>query len=481
MKPRSIHLFINAALLFVPLAGQAYLGSFTRFYADDFCMAADAVHLGLAGMLAKWYTTWTGDFSFILGTGLLGLGGPGFAGWLPAIMIAAWLAALSWAILPLSRQAGWHRPHTLAVIAAGLTLLTVFSTTPNLFQSFYWQDGMANYTLPLIGMTFMGGIILRVWIGKNSPLAGALSVLALSFLSGGFSEVYSAMHVALCLMTIALTAVLAGRSQRGRLLPVLAAALAGGLAAMVVILLAPGNLVRQETTGSTPPGLVLIFTFSIRNAAFIIGHYIIWTPGWALLSVAVPFLAGWLNNPNHTARPASLNLRFLWTQFWFRGIVLTLLAAFGLVTAACAPVVYALNAYPDDRTIIIPQFVLVAAVITASALLGHGLHGLSILPESLEKSIIRRTLQAAILAAFILAAGSSLWKTASLLPSYQSYAQAFDQRNAEMQKASQTGQMDVTVRGLDSWFGVADVGIEPGFWVNRCMAEYYNLRSVSGR
>ncbi|MRS05275.1 hypothetical protein EG832_18975, partial [bacterium] len=74
MKIRSTYFWFSTLALSLALAGIAYRAIFTRFYADDFCMAGDAIHLGLIEMLGKWYDTWTGRFMFILETGLFGLG-----------------------------------------------------------------------------------------------------------------------------------------------------------------------------------------------------------------------------------------------------------------------------------------------------------------------------------------------------------------------------------------------------------------------
>jgi hypothetical protein len=137
MKPRTSHSIIAAFLLLLPLCGLAYLGSFTRFYADDFCMAGDAMQIGLPGMLAKWYAIWTGRFSFLLGTGLLGLGGPNLAGWLVVFVLLIWLIALSWAIFPLLKKTGLPKLKTNAELVSALIVLVVLSTTPNLFQSFF--------------------------------------------------------------------------------------------------------------------------------------------------------------------------------------------------------------------------------------------------------------------------------------------------------------------------------------------------------
>ena len=127
-----------------------------------------------------------------------------------------------------------------------------------------------------------------------------------------------------------------------------------------------------------------------------------------------------------------------------------------------------------------PQFVLAVGVVIASALLGFGLGSLGILSSIFEKPAAIRTIQITILAALLIAAGSSIWNTASQVPNYQSYAQSWDKRAAALKQAAQTGLTEVTVRGLNSWFGVADLAIDPGFWINGCVARYYGIRLVRG-
>jgi hypothetical protein len=461
------------------LAGLAYLGTFTRFHADDFCMAADATLLGLGGMLTKWYTIWTGRYMFILGTGLLGSAGPGLARWLPALAEVVWLVALAWAILPLLRKAAWPRPRLVAVITAGLALLVLFSATPNLFQSFFWQDGFVNYSLPLIGLTINGGLCLRVWSSKLNPVLVAIGAFLLAFVCGGFTEAFITMQIALFGLALLAAWVLIRKEKRGALIPVLAAAMAGGLVALLIVFVAPGNQVRQAAAVGSNPGLLRIITFSLRNAAFLIGKYFLQNPIWAFLSVAVPFLAGWAFFNPATGQRESSKAVPLWKEGWLKEVVLLLAGAFILVTAACAAVVYALDAYPDDRTIIVPLYIVILAAMFAGARLGAGLRQKVVPPVFVKKiggmsTIFRITLLLILLAcsAFSLL---QAWRQA---PEFQAYAQAWDKRAVILQQAGQANQSEVTVAGLDARFGVADLNADPNNWVNRCVADYYHISKV---
>ena len=484
MKIRPTYLL---ALFFLglSLAGLAYLGAFTRLHADDFCIAGDAARLGIANSILSWYTHWTGRFMYLGFSHLISFGGPALAAISPALLIAGWLLALSWAFFPLIRRSGWDSPRLLAAVAAGLALLVLFSTTPNLFQSVFWRDGQINYSFPLVGLTMLAGLILRVWLNEPAPttiLAAGAFLLALA--SGGFSEAFDAMQAAIWVLALAALLGLSAPCTRRRLLPVVVAALAGALLALLIVVAAPGNQVRQDLM-SDRAGLVRIVTFSIRNAAYIVAKYPLWNPGWALLSLIVPFLSAWWLAPVSTLpRPAG-SLRRLWTEPWFRGLVLLPVGAFILLAAACAPVVYAMNAYPDDRTIIIPQFILILTAIIWSGLLGAVLRHYRWLPDPAAPPLLRGgkggwAIPALLLGAVLLASGFSIENTIRQAPEYQAYARSWDERANLLVAARLNGPTDVTVAGLTNRFGISDLNTEPDYWVNRCMAIYYGLTNIRG-
>ena len=197
MRRQQIFLWAIVFILSLALVGIAYLGIFTRFLADDFCTAGSVIQLGLGGMLSQWYYNWTGRFSFIIVAGLFGLGGPKLAGWLPVFTISLWLFGSWWTLLPIIKRLNLSHPRLIGLITAGLLLLVLFCSVPNLYQSFYWQVGMVTYSLPLIVLTFSLGIILRYWLERTDLLFSCITLLILSFIGGGFDEAFSAMQVTL--------------------------------------------------------------------------------------------------------------------------------------------------------------------------------------------------------------------------------------------------------------------------------------------
>jgi hypothetical protein len=481
MKLRAGTLIAAVLSPILALAGLAYLGAFTRLQADDFCIAASMDRLGLLASVSQWYNGWAGRFSYLITSHLIAKTGPVGAAAFPAVVIAAWVLVLAWALAPLLRYARLPGPGWLALAASGLILLILFSTTPNLYQSVFWRDGQINYAFPMIGLTLLGGVILRAWLEPAWPAAVFVVIsFVLAFVSGGYAEIFDATQAAVLILVLVLALILAGKETRRHLGPVLVAALAGALIALLLVITAPGSQVRQAAIGHGA-GFIRMIPFSMRNAAYIFGKYLLWNPGWALLSVLVPFLTGWGLGTGDAGVQLKPSLRNLWAQPWFRGLILVPISALLLAAAACAPSAYAMNAYPDDRSILVPQGLLVLAAVLSSALLGAGLRRLGFLPDPAARPGLKRILPVAILAMIIVASGYSLWQTVQQAPEYQSYATFWDQRAAVLLNARQQGDTQITVYGLSSRFGISDLEAEPDYWVNSCMAEYYGFSTIWGK
>src|SRR5271157_347573 len=482
MKLRAGTLLAAILSPILALAGLAYLGTFTRMHSDDFCRAASMNHLGFWVGILYWYNGWSGRFTSIVFSLLLSIAGSGGETVFPVVVITLWFLALSWALVPVFRQSHLPSPGWLGMAAAGLILLILFSTTPNLFQSVFWQPGQIAYTFPMIGLALLGGVILRAWLEPNWPsVVFILLSFFLAFISGGSSEVFDATQAALLILVLVLVLILAGKETRRRLVPVSGAAVVGALIALVIVVSAPGNQVRQAEIGHSGAGFLWIIPNSFSYAARIFGRYLLRNPGWALLSVLAPFLAGWALDPATPGSHSRLSLRYLWSQSWFRGLVLTPVSAFLLVAAACAPFVYAMNAFPEDRSILVPQCLLIMAAVLSSFLLAVGLHRLGFLPDPAERQSLSHLLTIAILAMIIIAASYSIFQTIRQAPNYQSYARSWDKRAAILLNARQQGQTEITVKRLGRRFGILDIAQDPTNWVNKCMADYYGFSAISGK
>jgi hypothetical protein len=78
------------------LAVHAYLGTYSRFIADDYCSAGMAKRFGVLRAVWYWYLNWTGRYSASALDAVFGLLGPAVTPFVPAAVLFAWLVVLTW-------------------------------------------------------------------------------------------------------------------------------------------------------------------------------------------------------------------------------------------------------------------------------------------------------------------------------------------------------------------------------------------------
>jgi hypothetical protein len=69
-------------------------------------------------------------------------------------------------------------------------------------------------------------------------------------------------------------------------------------------------------------------------------------------------------------------------------------------------------------------------------------------------------------------------RISGLAPRYRTEASAWDARDRQIRQAVAAGATDLVVVQLDTPPGVQEYKGNEFFWVNRCAAEYYGLRSL---
>src|SRR5215217_7858327 len=175
-----------AGSFILALTAYAYLGSFSRYMADDYTMARMVKTHGLVGAQVSWYFGWTGRFTFSFVASLLGLIGPATTRVIPALLLTAWIAATAWAIGQIQSLSV-----TKAVLFASLIIFATLETAPNLVQSLYWQTGALIYIAPLVLLSLYVGIVNRVTRGTTPGSWSSLCAAGmLMFIAGGFSDAY---------------------------------------------------------------------------------------------------------------------------------------------------------------------------------------------------------------------------------------------------------------------------------------------------
>ena len=146
----------------IVLLTYAYIGTFTRYWADDFCFTQYLKATNnLLGATLNLYNTWSDRYTTMLLVGISEWFGPKAISYLPAIMIGLWVIGLTSLIhqLKLALRLPIHWLSSM-VIAGFLAFLTIFQA-PDRYQSVFWRSGMVTYFAPLVFYTFGAAFIIK--------------------------------------------------------------------------------------------------------------------------------------------------------------------------------------------------------------------------------------------------------------------------------------------------------------------------------
>src|SRR3972149_1831433 len=152
-KQASLPWALIAVLRLLPVFAMAYVGTFSRYLADDYCTAGVLRSNGFWNGLGSWYVGGSGRFSYIFLMQLLPLPGPGVAPFAAALLLLLWAIGILLLLRNLSRRSGVSASWTMVAALAATLLLATALGAPDRYQSFYWQTGLVTYGAPLVLLT----------------------------------------------------------------------------------------------------------------------------------------------------------------------------------------------------------------------------------------------------------------------------------------------------------------------------------------
>ncbi len=467
---------VLGALMMIPLGVHAYLGGFARYIADDFCTLGTLRRLGFFGSQVNWYENWSGRFSFTLIVNLTQLAGPKLTPILPALALVLWLLAVTCLILRWQR---WLRTTASIILAFALSGLVIFATlegSPNVYQSLYWQTGMLTYTLPLILLTAYLGWFLFFADAHPDKVRHFWAIPAsgvAAFVFGGFSETYVSVQTALLLALFILSTIMLKGKKRRQVNAFLGAGIVGSILAMLVIVIAPGNLIRRGLMPPSPDPLELIkkslfdvYIFSVIS--FRRQPYIV------TLSVILPALVGFLTYQGGILnKPLRLGD---WARWLCPLVVIPVLTA-GLILASIMPSEYAISSYPDGRVLIMPAYFLFLGMTLWGLSLGSRLRSLIAIKREWILSIASLVFGLSVCALLVFGFVSARTLT-DQAPIARQYAQAWDKRDRTLKDIAEDQDEPIAVPSLRHMGFLAEIGYDPDEWINRCVAQAYGVHAV---
>ncbi len=463
-NPRRLAAHVLLALSNALFLGFIGLLSFcNRLSTDDFSALSTAKkYRGLWGALGWWWHHWTGrmvSMSVMIEVSQAAARDGKLLVY-SLLTITAWIAAvyaLLLRLLPLPSAANSSKAErlNLAVFIAGLAVFASFDRG----EVWFWLSGSSTYLWPLTLLLF--GLVLLL----SEPPKRWQIVLATFFfaLAGGCNEISGLLPLAVCggmFLHKSLTLRRSGTIKRDWaslqrwLWPFL-----GSLAAVVMVVSAPGNHLRMALMPPLPVGAALLRCPAIvlQVVSFALMHRF----PWFLMALASGLLAG------NTFRASG----GVWSErqtrtFLLRGTLALALALY----LSLLPSTFALGTVPPLR----------AEFQEIVLLLGYcGLLGFLCAQQKIKKPVllaVQVCVGASLLASSILTVGF----VRAQRPVVRAYARAFDARYQEALRRKEEGRREEMItqqlpRSSDRWLNTNDLVQDPHSWINQNFASALEL------
>lgn len=454
----------------IPLVLYAYLGTFSRYGSDDYCLSAFFRQDDLGSAMIERYSIASSRYTNILFIGLV----DNVFGWrnvaiLPGLMIALLVWGLYLFLKEIGEMSGlgWSR---WLVLCLSL-LLTYFSIAqaPDLYETLYWRAGMTSHFAPVVLIPFFGVFLLKQirHAKQRSPsILIQVACFVIPLLIGGLSEPPTALMITVLALAIAAAWWWSDVRYRKSVLMILGWSLLGALIALVVMAVAPANSIRMTTP---PPGLVELIKRIITYPVFFIVDTLRTLPLPTLVSILLPallFYGKYVHSSESLSQETRKRLGLL--------LILVLLLTYLFIAASFAPSAYG-QSYPAARSRFIGRVLLTGAFMLEGALLGTLAAGI----KSFQSTSLRgvATVALILLALYPL---RTAWRVSAEIPDYQKYAVGWDEREAEILRMKSEGVRDLTVRFLSAE-RTQDLGDHADFRLNRCAAILYGVDSIVAR
>ncbi|MBL8062876.1 MAG: hypothetical protein JNK32_07655 [Anaerolineales bacterium] len=443
------------------LAVYAYLGFFSRYMADDYCLLVDLRFGDLFTNSWNKYLFKSNRFSnlFVLGFWELF---PGNIAIVPALHIILWVLGLTWLLSELDKVFNLKLAFPLRLFAAETLALFSFFTTPNAFQILYWRPGQVSYLTPIVFFTLLAAWLVNL-VRRDKvtfPLAFLFGFFA--FFIGGLSETLGALHIAILSLVILCVVLFDKSPRRNAALTLLGALLIGAFAALIVMFLAPANEVRiNDENGSPAFTTVLLRNFEYSLLFLRIAITTLPLPILGLLAISsLMTMLLFQNQPT---------VKFEARAYWLFLIIPILL--YGLVFASFAPSAYG-QSYPVERVRFPAHFILTLALTSFGICAGY------VLSYVKFPTLIRY----GIVALAFLSLLYPFWMMRQPLSTYEFrrlFALRWDEREQMIYDMKASGEQDLVLPGLDGYEGTKELDVRPFFWVNQCAAQIYGVHTIT--
>ena len=473
---RRIFFFVLLALFCAPLVTHIYLGSYSRFIADDFCSAAVARSRGIIRGAQFWYLVWNGRYSANLLDAVFGYLGPAATPYATGIAVTVWFIVLAIAVAQIIPSVeNLEAPILQSCVIAAMILVTVLYVIPSVGQSLYWGQGMRSVVPPLIlGTAYVALIANRSKSQSGRPKLWAVPAGLLTFVAVGFAETYFALQTTAILFVLIIPVVFRRYAlpNRKNYFVLSIAGLLGSLAGGLVMFVAPGNKFRQSFFPA-PPVLPELLSISLRGLReFCI--LIVRSPGkWCIAGLIVCGFIFGLHVFRRREGSSTVQHGDPWMLIWLPVV------GFVLLVACWVPRAWGTSLTLGYRTWIIPAYVFVSLAV-CWAYIGGQVCRRHYLVFARHAPVVATVLPLVGLLTFGVFAATICREIWGLRPTVVEYARRWDEREQLIQRAKSQGLPYAVVPLQYNWAALDEIEVDPKIgWLTKCVQDYYGIGVIS--
>lgn len=459
--------WLSALTTAIALLLYAYLGTFSRYGSDDYCLSAFFLQPNLIHALVERYYIASSRYTNILFIGLVDK----LFGWynvaiLPGLMIVLFVLGLYLFLREINEMARLRWEPGIIFFLSLLVVYFSITQAPALYETLYWRAGMTSHFAPQVFIPFFGVFLLKqIRKARESipPVWVQALCLIIPFVLGGLSEPPTAFMITVLGLGVVATWWWSDARYRRSILILLIWSLVGAMSALLVMAVAPANSIRMTTP---PPPLPELLLRIIEYPLSFILDTLRALPIPTLVSVVIPallFYGKYAQSPETLSRFSRNRLGIL--------MIAVLLFAYLFIAASFAPSAYG-QSYPVPRARFGGRVLMTIALITEGVLLGI----LAVQARTLQSTYLRSfAIVALLLLAFYPLRTAE--RLAEEVPLYQQRAAAWDSRESEIKTLKADGVQDLIIRFLRGE-KIQDLGDHSNFRLNRCAATLYGVNSI---
>jgi len=453
-------------------------GTFSRVIGDDYCTLAIGMESNAWEGLSYWYNSWSGRYSeFFLKTLIAPLQ-PQLLQVLPALLVITLGASIAFAFDQLFHVLKLQANRLLLPTATGMMLFALLNSVPDV-QLLYWFTAIIPYSIPLILLTLMTGLLFWSIREASAPHHQRLLMIILpilAFITGGFTEVTATFQVTYWII-IGLGVILFLPNHRRQLLPLIVMLIIGSVIALITLLIAPGNEIRQSRVlelQENPERIaitdVILGTINTTISYYFITYNIVHN-AYVLLLTVVGIIA-WI--PADTIK----NLpRLSYPLRWTVGLIIV---ASTLTASTVFPNIFATSGVVE-RILFLSRYMQLLLAMCIGVIVSIYLVQNNTLVSIRRRPIYRITTYTLLMMG-ILVPIVGIFFHGGLYIRFSAYAPEWDVRNQFIIESVKQGQTTIDIPLLSYYMEEAFISEkveEAGMSFGQCMLDYYGAESIT--